>query len=84
MKYIFRTPTVREGQVATGRLFSRYKLTQGISVLKIDGEYYETQYPSEEDVLDAEEFYLGGIVHEVTEGQKADLESVGYIVETVE
>ena len=83
MTYIFRTPTVREGQVATGRLFSRFKLIQGISVLKINGEYYETQYPSEEDVLDAEKFYLGGIIHEVSAAEKADLEAAGYTVETV-
>jgi hypothetical protein len=40
MAYRFTTPTISEGPAGEGRLFGRYRLTRGITVLKIDGEYY--------------------------------------------
>lgn len=83
MAYRFTTPTVSEGPAADGRLFSRYRLLRGITVLKIDGEYYELRYPSSEEVENADEAYIGGYSYEVSEEEKADLEAAGYTVETV-
>jgi hypothetical protein len=83
MAYRFTTPTVSEGPAGEGRLFSRYRLTRGITVLKIDGEYYEMRYPSSEEVEAAEEAYMGGYSYEVSPGEKASLEAAGYTVETV-
>jgi hypothetical protein len=77
MAYRFTTPTVE------GRLFSRYRLVRGITVLKIDGEYYEVRYPSSEEVQEADVAYMGGYSYEVSEGEKAALEAAGYTVETV-
>lgn len=82
MAYIFNTPTVSEGPAAEGRLFSRFRLTRGVSVMKIDGTYYELRNPSSEDVAAAQKFYLGGIHHIVTAEEKADLEAAGYTVTT--
>ena len=82
MTYVFNTPTVSEGPAAEGRLFSRFRLTRGVSVMKIDGTYYELRNPSSEDVEAAEAFYLGGVRHVVTEAEKADLEAAGYTVIT--
>lgn len=84
MTYLFKTPTVSEGPLGEGRLFSRYRLVKGVSVLKMDGEYFEVRYASEEEVKAADKFYLGGITYEVDETEKADLEAAGYTVETVE
>jgi hypothetical protein len=84
MTYLFKTPTVSEGPLGEGRLFSRYRLVKGVSVLKMDGEYFEVRYASEEEVQAADKFYLGGITYEVDEIEKADLEAAGYEVETVE
>lgn len=83
MKYYFTTPTVSEGPLAPGPLFSRFRLTKGISVIKVDGEYQEVRTPSSEEVEAAEAFYLGGITYEVTAAEKADLEAAGYTVTTV-
>jgi hypothetical protein len=83
MAYQFTTPTVSEGPAGEGRLFSRYRLTRGITVLKVDGVYYETRYPSSEEVEAAQEAYIGGYTYIVSAAEKAGLEAVGYTVETV-
>jgi hypothetical protein len=83
MAYRFTTPTISEGPAGEGRLFSRYRLTRGISVLKIDGVYYELRYPSAEEVASAQAAYIGGYSYEVNEGEKIQLEEAGYTVETV-
>ena len=84
MAYYFTTPTISEGPAAEGsRLFSFFRLTRGVSVIKIDGEFYEVRNPSSEEVAAAERFYLGGIRYEVDATEKAELEAAGYTVETV-
>ena len=83
MAYRFTTPTVSEGPAGEGRLFERFRLVRGITVLKIDGVYYELRYPSSEEVEAAEEAYIGGYSYEVSAGQKASLEAAGYTVETI-
>lgn len=83
MAYRFTTPTISEGPAGEGRLFSRYRLVRGITVLKIDGTYYETRYPSSEEVTDADVAYIGGYSYTVDATEKAALEAAGYTVETV-
>jgi len=83
MAYKFTTPTVSEGPAGEGRLFGRYRLVRGITVLKVDGEYYEVRYPSSEEVEAAEKAYMGGYSYEVSPGEKASLEAAGYTVETI-
>jgi hypothetical protein len=83
MAFRFTTPTISEGPAADGRLFSRYRLTRGVSVLKIDGEYYELRSPSSEEIAEAEAAYIGGYSYEVSAGEKAALEAAGYTVETI-
>jgi hypothetical protein len=83
-KYYFTTPTVSEGPAAEqSRLFSFFRLSRGVSVMKVDGVWYELRFPSSEEVAASEKFYLGGTRQEVTAAEKADLESAGYTVETV-
>lgn len=83
MAYRFTTPTISEGPAGEGRLFERFRLTRGVTVLKIDGVYYELRYPSSEEVEAAEEAYIGGYSYEVNATEKAALEAAGYTVETV-
>ena len=83
MTFRFTTPTVSEGPAGEGRLFSRFRLVRGITVLKIDGSYYETRFPSSEEIADADVAYIGGYSYEVDAAEKADLEAAGYTVETV-
>jgi hypothetical protein len=82
MAYRFRTPTVSEGPAGEGVLFSRYRLVRGVTVLKIQGEYYEVRFPSSEEVQEAEVAYIGGYSYEVDEAEKTALEAAGYTVET--
>ena len=83
MAYRFTTPTISEGPAGEGRLFSRYRLVRGITVLKIGGEYYEMRYPSAEEVASAEIAYIGGYSYEVSASEKTQLEAAGFTVETV-
>jgi hypothetical protein len=83
MAYRFTTPTVSEGPAGEGRLFGRYRLVRGITVLKVDGEYYEVRFPSSEEVDAADEAYIGGYSYEVSLGEKTALEAAGYTVETI-
>lgn len=83
MAYRFTTPTISEGPAGEGRLFSRYRLVRGISVLKVDGQYYQTRYPSSEEVQAAQIAYIGGYSYTVSAAEKTMLEAAGYTVETV-
>lgn len=83
MAYRFTTPTVSEGPAGEGRLFGRYRLVRGVTVLKIDGEYYEIRFPSAEEVAEADVAYIGGYSYEVSEAEKQQLEAAGYDVETI-
>lgn len=84
MAYRFTTPTILEEMESDGHpLFSKIKIPKGITVLKVDGDYYEVRYPSAEEVADADIAYIGGYSYEVAAGEKASLEAAGYIVETV-
>jgi hypothetical protein len=83
MAYRFTTPTVSEGPLGEGDLFSRYRLVRGITVLKIDGEYYEVRFPSSEETTEADIAYIGGYSYEVDLAEKTALEAAGYTVETV-
>ena len=83
MAYRFTTPTISEGPAGEGRLFSRYRLVRGISVLKIDGQYYQVRYPSTEEIAGAQAAYIGGYSYTVDAAEKAALEAAGYTVETI-
>jgi hypothetical protein len=82
MTYKFYPPTVEEGPAGGNWLFSRYTLTRGVTVYKIDGEWYEDRFPVNDDLLEAEVVYLGGHEYVVTEEEKNDLEAAGYEVVT--
>jgi hypothetical protein len=84
MAYIFTTPQVLENPGGVYHpLFSQIQIPVGITVLKVDGEYYEVRYPSSEEYDAADIAYLGGGKYEVSAEEKADLEAAGYDVETV-
>lgn len=83
MAYKFTTPTISEGPAAEGRLFSRFRLLRGITVLKSGGVYTEVRHPSSEEVEAADIAYIGGYTYEVDATEKAALEAAGYTVATV-
>lgn len=78
--YSFFPPTIQEGPAGGNWLFARYKLTRGISVLKIDGIYYEMRYPTQDDIAEADIFYQGGHEYTVSDSEAVDLQNAGYTV----
>jgi hypothetical protein len=71
--YIFETPTVDEGFEGVQRLFTFYKLTRGISVIKVNGTYRQVRYPYDGDLETYQEVYLGGSKYTVNDATKAAL-----------
>lgn len=71
--WTFTTPFVEEGPAGGHRLFYFYRLHKGITIVKIDGEYFQTRYPVDEDLLEYEEVYRGGYEHTVDDATKAAL-----------
>lgn len=74
----FTTPTVDQPLETQHRLFGRYKLNRGISVLVSGSTVIEAQYPNQED-LDLYDFvYLGGRSYVITTAEAATLAAAGY------
>jgi hypothetical protein len=71
--WTFTTPIVEEGPAGGHRLFYFYRLNKGITIVKSDGEYFQTRYPVDEDLLEYEEVYRGGYEHTVDDATKAAL-----------
>ena len=71
--WTFTTPSVEEGPAGGHRLFHFYRLGKGITIVKSDGEYFQTRYPVDEDLLEYEEVYRGGYEHTVDDATKASL-----------
>ena len=83
MPFIFETPTVMEGPIGDHRLFQFYEMPRGITVLKMDGVYYETRYPMQEDIDMADEAYIGGSSYQVSPLEASDLIAAGYTVREI-
>ena len=71
--YIFRTPTVEEGPIGEGRLFSFYSMDRGITIVKSGSAYSRKRYLVDEDIADYDVVYLGGRNHTVDEATKTAL-----------
>lgn len=71
--WTFTTPYVLEGPSGGHRLFYFANLRKGITIVKSDGEYYQTRYAVDEDLLEYEEVYRGGYAHTVDDATKAAL-----------
>lgn len=82
MPFRFEPPTVKE-TIGGHRLFDFYVMPRGVSVLKIDGIYYETRYPMQEDLDMADKAYIGGNIYDVDSTEAADLIAAGYEVEEI-
>ena len=76
--YRFTTPTVEETPAGGGPLFSRMTLNQGVTVLRTQGVYSSHRYPSQGEVLPAEEVSLGGHIYEVDDAAAVRLTAAGY------
>lgn len=76
--YYFSTPTIDETPAGGNRLFARYKLNRGISVLRINGVYSSYRFPSQTQIATAQEYYVGGTKTLINEETKDALTAQGY------
>ena len=82
MGYLFVPPVVDEGPMGGNWLFARYTRKQGVTVFRIDGDWYEDRFPAQDDLDMADVVYLGGHEYPITEAEKDALEAADYDVIT--
>jgi len=83
MAYLFVPPVVNEGPMGGNWLFARYTRKQGVTVYRLDGQFYEDRFPTHDDLDLADLVYLGGHEYYITLAEKNALQSAGYTVSTV-
>lgn len=85
-QYKFVPPTVFETPIAWDRLFIRYGIHRGVSVLMIDGQYSSYRFPAQTDIAASSEHYLGGheyIIDEATKTRLTDTSIGGVYAENI-
>lgn len=78
MAYYFLPPTEEYGPAGGGRLFIRYRLTRGITVLRTLGVWEEIRFPTEDQTRAADWVFWGGYKNPITEEQRTELIKQGY------
>lgn len=77
--YVLTPPTVDETPAAWDRFLVRVSMARGITIAKrTDGTFYETRFPSLDELLGLEEFWMGGHVHVISAQTAAELAAAGY------
>ena len=80
MAYYFLPPTEEYGPAGGGRLFIRFRLTRGITVMRTNGVWQEIRFPTEDQTRAADPGYvfLGGRKHYINDQQRTELIAQGY------
>lgn len=78
MPFLFYPPTVSEGPIGEHRLFQFFTLDRGITVVRDGSSFYEVRYPSEDELRGADEYWIGGCVHTVSDDTADLLTAAGY------
>ncbi len=76
-RFLFTTPTVIEGYGLGARI-------NGVSVWRVDGQWFERQRPSDIELVGADVIYLGGRTYEVDAAAATDLTAAGYTLVPLE
>ncbi len=77
-KYYLTTPTEEYGPAGGGRLFIRYRLERGVSLMRNAGVWTTTTFPTEDVMKAADLFYLGGRTYEISQGTYTELIAQGF------
>lgn len=56
-----------------GRLYGRYQLSYPMSLVKTAGVWRAVITPSQEELFDADQWYLGGYTYPLTDSEALDL-----------
>lgn len=78
MAYILNPPTVDETPAGFGRLFWRYRVARGDSLLVYGTSVTRTRTPSVQECEDADYVYLGGHVYDISPEERNILVDAGY------
>ena len=73
----FMPPKVLETPAGGGRLFERYKIDRGVTVLIEKGVVRLARYPSLDEIIAADTHYLGGYEHTITDPEADVLRAAG-------
>jgi len=76
--YVLTPPTVDEGPAGFGRLFWRYKIARGDTLLMTAGVVTRTRTPSVAEAAAADYAYLGGHVYVISPAENTLLIAAGY------
>jgi len=76
--YQFTPPSVEEGPAGFTRLFWRYRIARGDSLLVYGTAVVRTRTPAVQDTQSADYCYLGGGIYIITQTEKDILTNAGY------
>lgn len=77
-KYYVTPPTIEEGPAGGGRLFIRYRLNRGVSLIRDNGVWSTIRFPTEDQTTAADLFYQGGRTQEISKATYDSLIAQGY------
>jgi hypothetical protein len=78
MAYQFTPPTVDETPGGFGRLFWRYRIARGDTLLVNGTVVTRVRTPGVDETLAADYYYLGGHVYPITDVERTILINAGY------
>jgi len=78
MAYLLKPPTVKEGPAGFGRLFFRYKIDRGDSLLVFGTAVLRQRTPAVQDTQSADYCYLGGHEYILSDKEYTILVNAGY------
>jgi hypothetical protein len=77
-QYYFTGPTTSEGPAGGGRLFIRFRLTRGITLLRMNNVWTEIRYPTEDQTGAADYVLWGGYKNVINQEIANELTAAGY------
>jgi len=78
MAYQFTPPSVDEGPAGFGRLMWRYRIARGDTLLVNGNAVTRLRTPGVDQTLEADYYYLGGHVYNITDVERTILINAGY------
>jgi len=78
MAYLFKPPTVDESPAGFSRLFWRYRIARGDTILVYGTTTVRTRTPGVDETQDADYCYLGGHEYILSQGEYDILVANGY------
>jgi hypothetical protein len=76
--YLFKPPTVDESPAGFSRLFWRYRIARGDSILVYGQSTVRVRTPAVQDTQEADYCYLGGHEYIITQPERDILVANGY------